>query len=494
MKNILSTIPFAALLLACGTDVPADAVSTGRDAATWPCYDGTAIPCNIAPLNFEITDEADGYVARLHAGSDELTLSGPFIDIPVGDWHALLQRHKGDSLHIDIYERKDGQWGRMNPMALYITPDTIDPYLVYRLIEPSYVSFEQLTINERNLTNFDTRVIYDNMANSRGDDGQCVNCHSFQAYNRTGRMQMHFRLAHGGTLVMQGHDIRKVNMKSGTAISSGVYPSWHPSLPLIAYSLNTTGQNFNTRDRQKVEVLDEASDVILYDVERGTTAYVAHDPDELETFPYWSPDGRSLYYCTAHFEYQTEQPDRELASRYKEIKYSIVRRPFDPSTRQFGQADTVVSAAATGQSATLPRPSPDGRYLLFTMAPYGNFHIWHPLADLYLKDLRSGEVRPLTEVNSPDVESYHAWSSSGRWIVVSSRRDDGSYTRPYFAWFDHEGRAHKPFLLPQRRQGYYQQLYKSFNIPEFIVAPVCQGRAEMVRALRQDATVVRLEE
>lgn len=112
-----------------------------------------------------------------------------------------------------------------------------------------------------------------------------------------------------------------------------------------------------------------------------------------------------------------------------------MRIPFDAETMTFGSPDTVYNAAMRRRSATFPRVSPDGNYLLFTEADYGTFHIWHKSADLYLMNLRTKSVRPLEEVNSRDVESYHSWSSNGRWIVFSSRRDDGSYTRPYIAWF-----------------------------------------------------------
>lgn len=495
-SHLTSLLLLAALFTGCGHEVPSEARYTGRAALTCPDYDGVAIPSNIAPLNFDIEDEADDYLTHIHCGDDEIVVSGQFVDIPLDDWHTLLEAHRGDSLRMDIYEKKEGQWERTKAKSMLIAPDTIDPYLVYRLIEPSYVAFEDITINQRNLTNFDVRVVYDNMAMNRGDgkDEQCVNCHSFQDYNRTERMQMHFRLRNGGTLVMQGHDLKKVNLKSDSAVSSGVYPSWHPTERLIAYSMNNTGQNFHTIDRQKVEVLDYASDVVVYDVERNTTTYVAHEPEELETFPYWSPDGKWLYYCTAHFTFQTDKHDMEMAQRAKEIRYDIVRRSFDASTRQFGKADTVVSASSIGKSATFPRVSPDGRYLIYTLADYGNFHIWHRSADLWLKDLQSGATRPLSEVNSPEVESYHAWSRNGRWLVVSSRRGDGNYTRPYLAWMDPQGNAHKPFLLPQRHSHYYQSLYKSFNIPEFIVAPVVQSQKEMMRTLEGEAETAKMEE
>lgn len=102
-------------------------------------------------------------------------------------------------------------------------------------------------------------------------------------------------------------------------------------------------------------------------------------------------------------------------------------------------------------------------------------------------DLTTRAVRALKEVNSPDVESYHSWSSNGRWIIYSTRRDDGSYTRPYIAYFDKKGNAHKPFILPQEDPDFYAQFFKSYNIPEFMTEPVEISRHSFVKAIEKDA-------
>ena len=110
--------------------------------------------------------------------------------------------------------------------------------------------------------------------------------------------------------------------------------------------------------------------------------------------------------------------------------------------------------------------------MVFTMAKYGYFHIWHRDADLWAMDLTTGEAKPLKEVNSNDTESYHTWSSNGRWLVFSSRRDDGTFTRPFFAHMDKDGKWGKPFELPQADPDYHRQFLRSYNIPEFMSGPV----------------------
>lgn len=427
-------------LSSCSKQVPRDAALQSTPVSIYPDYTALTIPYNIAPLNFEIRQDARQYLTRIYSSQGkEIIMEGKKVCIHPKDWKRLLKENKGDTLYTEIYLKKEEQWMKYPPLKNVIASEPIDQYISYRLIEPSYVTYEEVTINQRNLTSFDEKVIYSNQTLSDGDDGQCVNCHSFQNYNKTGNMQMHIRQRLGGTVIVTGKKVRKVNLKTDSTISAGVYPSWHPTENLIAYSVNTTGQDFHTKDAQKVEVMDYASDLILYDVSKNEVTAIAGEKNEFETFPYWSADGKSLYYVSAHFEQKTDNIDSELAEYYQQIKYNIYRKPFDIKTRQFGITDTIFMASDYQKSATFPRESPDGKYLLFTLGDFGNFHIWHKSSDLYLMDLTTRAVRALKEVNSPDVESYHSWSSNGRWIIYSTRRDDGSYTRPYIAYFDKRG-------------------------------------------------------
>ena len=87
-------------------------------------------------------------------------------------------------------------------------------------------------------------------------------------------------------------------------------------------------------------------------------------------------------------------------------------------------------------------------------------------------DLEKKVTYPLDLLNSNDVDSYHSWSSNNRWVVFSSRRIDGLYTRPFIAYIDAEGKPAKPFLLPQEDINFYHYFMKSYNIPEFITGKV----------------------
>ena len=501
MKRLFLFAATAMILVACDNKIPQHFTESEELPNIYPDYTNVTVPVNIAPLTFEFDGKADGIVARLSAGGEEVVCGDSKIQPSMGEWQQLVQAalsQQPSAIQVEVYIDKYDRWTRFKPFNIYVSPDSIDPYISYRLIPPSYVVYEELTINQRCLENYDESVIYDNMLCSDGAaNGQCINCHNYQQYNPD-RMQFHARQNKGGTIIACDGNIKKVNMRNEFILSAGVYPTWHPWLKLIVYSTNLTAQTFHAVDPNKVEVFDTQSDLIAYDVEKNEVRNIENVPNELECFPFWAPDGKTLYYCSAHFEYKdTIDNGQEFLTRTEEVKYNLYKKSFDPETLQFGPRELVFAADSMvndqhpdGMSATFPRISPDGRYLMFTLAQYGVFHIWHHDADLWLLDLQTGEARPMEEINSPDTESYHSWSSNGRWVVFSSRRYDGNYTRPFIAHIDNNGRGSKPFELPCANPDYHRQFLKCYNIPEFMRGPVTIKPQQFADVLKQNAEPV----
>jgi hypothetical protein len=476
-----------AILSACSAPSVKDARMSKDLPLIYPDYIGVTVPEGIAPLNFEVSLPTGSLVGdRLpaveavevnFAGSRKgtLTVRGKSdIDIPLTDWHTLLHDNAGDSLRVTVSSLTDGKWTTYRTFGIHVSTDSIDYGLNYRLIAPGYEVYGRMGIYERDLSTFDEHAV---LENTRVEG--CMNCH---AYNRGNpdRMSLHIRGMHGATLLRTPGQMAAYKTATDKTLGSCVYPYWHPGGRYIAYSTNTTRQGFHLGLKKRIEVFDSASDVLVYDTEKNElilSPSLCND-SVWETFPAFSADGRSLYFCSA--------AQKEIPAEVKQIRYSLCRVSFDPATGQIGnQVDTLVNAAAQGKSISFPRPSYDGRHLLYTLSDYGNFSIWHPEADLWLLDLQDGSRRPLTEVNSPDTESYHGWSANSRWIVFSSRRDDGLFTRPYIAHIDAEGRCGKPFMLPQRHpREYYDQQFRSYNIPEFVVRPVALDQMKAATLLR----------
>ena len=492
MRKTFSIIALGLLICGCSQQLPTDFSQSESWPRIYPDYVNVTVPMNIAPLTFKMDDQSDEMTVRYTFADEEIICRGSQSQPDINDWNHLLATAQGKTIQVETYACKNGQWIKFKSFDIHVSSDSIDPYISYRLISPSYITYEELTINQRCLENYDESVIYDNMLCTDSEKGQCINCHNFQQYNPE-RMQFHARQNSGGTVITYDGKIRKIDLRNDSILSAGVYPSWHPVLPLIAYSTNTTRQSFHVTDPNKIEVYDIESDLIAYDVEKNEVMNIENDPNELEVFPFWAPDGKSVYYCSAHFEYPSTTTNKNayLLRHSDQIFYNIYRKSFDPATMEFGPRELVFAADTLGMSATLPRISPDGRYLMFTMGKYGVFHIWHRDADLWMLDLRTGEARPMQELNSPDTESYHSWSSNGRWVVFSSRRHDGTYTRPFIAHIDEKGNGTKPFELPCADPDYHLQFMKCYNIPEFMHGPVTIKPHAFADVLKRDGEPVK---
>lgn len=489
MKKLMLVIYVALLLVVagCGKKVPETNVTDmpGVPSIT-PGYTGVVLPPDIAPMNFEIDMPGERYVTLVEGDAGTPVIAeGKMVKFDIGDWHKLLDANRGKELRYSVYVGDEaGAWKRYR-FSNMVAVDSIDRYFSYRLIEPSFVQYGGLSINQRDLSSFDETVIFNNAFPTEDSRGFCINCHVPRNQYSDCKSQFHVRQFNGGTVIMDGDKAEKVNLKTDSTLSAGVYPAWHPTLDLIAYSVNDTHQRFFASDNQKVEVIDAASGLILYDTDRATVTTIIDEPDVMETFPAWSPDGLTLYYSAARYPAGVTPDNVDMA--FDSLRYDILAMRFNPADHTFSTPDTIVAASARGRSALLPRVSPDGKWLLFCEADHGTFHIWHKDSDLFVMNIASGEISPLTEANSNDTDSYHSWSSNSRWILFSSRRDDGSYTRPYITYFSPEGKASKAFVVPQEDTSYYKDLMKSYNVPEFMVQPVKVKRRELIRAVNSEA-------
>jgi len=446
---------------------------TGQMPLIFPDYAGVTVPANIAPLDFSLIG-ADKCAITVKSGDFKHTVRGVdgLFRFSSRIWKRLVA---SDEITMTVMAKKDGGWIAFNPFSIYVSKDEIDPWISYRLIPPGYQGWKDMGIYQRCLENYAQKTIIDNSYS----DNNCMNCHSYPSRN-SHKMLFHARADYGGTFLIQDGEIEKLNTKTDSTISALVYPYWHPSEKFIAFSVNTTLQSFFNHNPNRIEVFDKASDVVIYDVQNHGIFWspLTKTTERFETFPTFSPDGKWLYFCSA-------EAVNDMPAGYDNVKYAIMRIRFNPEDCTFGDTvETVFNAPAIGMSASFPRISPDGKYLAFTLHGYGNFSIWHKDADIRLIDLGTGELIDDMAMNSEDVESYHSWSSNGRWLIFSSRRDDGLYTKPYIVHISADGRASKPFLLPQKNPlKYYHDLLFSYNIPEMMSGEVTVKKSSILSVM-----------
>jgi hypothetical protein len=126
--------------------------------------------------------------------------------------------------------------------------------------------------------------------------------------------------------------------------------------------------------------------------------------------------------------------------------------------------------------------SPDGHYLVFTVTDSGSFPVFRSNSELFLLRLDTRELEPLP-INSNQADTWHCWSSNGRWLVFGSKRLDGVFTRLLITHVDPAARFSKPLLLPQEDPTYYDTCLDNFNVPELVRGPVQISEEELARAV-----------
>ena len=460
-------------------------VSVDRLPRIRPDYVAAVIPPNIAPLNFRVDEPGTQYVVVIRSAKGQevrLFSKTGSVMIPQRAWRSLLQANRGGELIFDVYvQAQDRQWHRYDSIRNAIAPDEMDPYLMYRLIDSEYNLYFHMGLYQRDLRNYDESVVL--RSDFRGV--ACMNCHTF-LNNSADQMIVHIRggaSPYGnGMLLMNGATVRKIDTQTRFSLGLAAFTAWHPSGRLVVFSMNKIRQFFHTARPETRDVVDMDSDLAVYLLASRTVTSTSaiSSAVRLETWPTWSPDGRYLYFCSAPVLWA----DRETVppEQYRGVRYDLMRISYDISTGTWGNLETVLSAAKTGLSIAQPRISPEGRFLAFCMSEYSTFPSFQPSSDLYLMDLESGRYGRMA-CNSDRSESWHSWSSNSRWLVFSSKRDDGQSIRPYFSYVDENGVAHKPFVMPKEDPAFYDSFVDLFQMPEFVKGPVRQRGAKLARAI-----------
>ena len=456
----------------------------------YPDYTDITIPKNIAPLNFLLRGDFEGVQVTATCGDEmmEVNTRGHRVQFDIDDWKDLLAASAGKRIDVTVTAKTGGKWYAYRSFTWQVTDDTVDPYLTYRLIEPDYEVWHNLTIRERCVETFDERIISDyNLVENR-----CMNCHIYGSQDPNLSM-MYVRGEGGGAILNRDGKLSKLGIKTDGMVSGSVYYAFSPDGRFITFSTNIIIPGFHSMPKKRLEVFDTKSDVYVADLEKNLIldCPLLCDSTVLETFPVFSPDGKSIYYCASDAAPLQKNDIQGL-------QYSLVRIAFDPTTGTFGEkVDTIFPQQSTlktqnptfntQNSVCHPKVSPDGCYLLYTVAHYGTFPIWHTESDQQLMDLQTGAIDTLAVVNSAKSDTYHSWSSDSRWFVFASKRDDGLYGKPYFCYIDREGKAHKPFVLPQEHPDFYDNCLKSFNVPELGRGPLPFDAMDVSRAMKQES-------
>ena len=213
--------------------------------------------------------------------------------------------------------------------------------------------------------------------------------------------------------------------------------------------------------------------LVVYDRETGTYAALpgADDPEYVQSNPVWSPDGQTIVFARTK-AYRSERLDQrnsalidekdvpEFTVDNKPFRYDLYRIPFNGG--RGGTPVPLEGASNNGMSNYFPKYSPDGQWIVFCKAD--NYMLLRPDSDLYIIPAAGGEARRMRS-NTPRMNSWHSWSSNGRWLVFSSKAN-GPYTQLFLTHVDEDGNDTPPVLLER-----FTSADRAANIPEFVKLP-----------------------
>lgn len=372
-----------------------------------PYPNGATIPCNIAPLTQSMSEE---------------------------EWQKTLQANRGKTIEID---------GK-----IYHIAEPIDQYITYRKIFNSERTATSMEIMERDITNFDERILF----NSKEMGGRCINCHTSRN-NNSNEAMIFVRGEGGGNIIIKDSTVK--NLQTDMPVN---YPSFHSNKNIIAFSTNKFHGMF--RYIQYAKTVDMAADnpgiIIIYN---QTTSEIITSKDLSDknnydySSPCWSNDGKFLYFCRSE-KLNTNSPEM--------YRFDLYRAEYDTATNTLGQIECVYPFSKHGLSCAIPKHSPTDKFLVVTALPSGTFPAQNA-GDLYIVKPNTKTAEPLTNANSPYGEKYHSFSSNGRWLVFSSTRISKMFSTTHICHIDSSGKVGIPIAMPQKADFYSRNIYSQTN-------------------------------
>ncbi len=343
-----------------------------------------------------------------------------------------------------VFMAGEDRTSRSAPARLIVSEHALDQGVAYRLVPPL---FDPLLPNALGFLAIDTGE----RTNLARFEGTCVGCHAYAAGASC------FNAKRGGDrrLVGAGRRDGAVRMKQ-LAAGNFSFAALSPDGRSVAVVYNPVG-NLSVNETV-VEPFDypyRSADIYVGGTGDGGLAPLpgANDPDVVEDMPAWSADGERIVFS----RYRLEGKEGEAGIRRMDL-YEV---PFNGG--RGGAAVPVKGASADGLCQYFPKYSPDGKWISFCRGDCSKGVYARRSSDIYLLPASGGEAVRLG-LNAEDaMDSWHAWSADGRWLVFSSNRGAGDLTALYLAYIDGRGRSHPPLELAAWEG-------MKANVPQFVPA------------------------
>lgn len=479
--------------------------------------DSIVIPANIAPLNFCFSDTFYFKNAKVRIiAYDSLHNQCKTYDfkikriggthMPLRKWKKLMEVANGGHLSARVFVKTEQGVMRYKDLHWFVSPDKIDRYLLYRVSQYEEGQHGEVFFTQRDLENFKNRYVGHNRLLDYDNPGRrsCMNCHDCLS-NDSHNMVFHVRGVHKGTILMRGDTLMKIAIPDNYNLRL-TYPAWHPSGKIVAFSTNLPlSVHYASSTNKIIYTLDTLGSIVFLDLEnmRLFSCPELTDTAYDQVFPTWSPDGKRLYFCRSPkkdynvfpFPQYIDSSFSMRQNRTEQIWDDVMQMDFDPQTKVFSGLRCTYPFSQMQKSASMPKVSRDGRYLLLSLLQTSTFPLQN-LGDFYRLDLQADTLQPVEVdiLNTPGSEKGHSFSSDGHWMVFSSSRRTLAIPETYITYFDSEnGTFSKPFLVPQKQGDFYLTNLQGFVFPVLSTTQVSYSPRQVAKVIRGEATRIKID-
>lgn len=336
----------------------------------------------------------------------------------------------------------------LDEVKFRISPHPTDPIIVYRMVTPLFHGFKTPDIYYREVSNTEMKMFLPSKSQ------YCTNCHVFPVSPTRPRQAPRMGIAVRRTFEqVRLLGIYDFGAQEGKTIQvNSFFMSWDLTNRRIATGIGGGITNRPPITLETQEFYVRIADIVIVDTDTKEVRPLpgAAKAEYMETFPAWSADSKTIVFSRA-----TEYDDLPAT-----VQYDLYRVPYNDG--KGGEPSPVPGASHNGRSNFAARFSPDGKWMVYNQADNGS--LVEPTADLWIVSTEEGAQPRELECNTRvATDSHHCWSSNSRWLLFTSKRHDGVFTRIYLTEIDEDGHASPPVELPTSGD-----TMMCYNVPEFL--------------------------
>lgn len=420
---------------------------------------GAQIPADLAAPRFRWPGPNQGHwLVELHAATRPplqlLATENPWVPAPA-DWDLIRALAPGQPITVRVLQTTDDTAVDVAHGAFTVSTDPLAAQVLYLELPVPFKTAE------KNIGQFRWRVLDPSASAEPRTVIQnlpyCANCHTLSDDGRVFGLDMDYRGDKGGFALAPVEPrmvLRTANVMSWNnfephknATSRGLFARISPRGDFVAATIQERPFMIRINDPAYSQLFFPLSGRIAFYTLADRTVRLlpgASDPGLIQTNPVWTPDGEGITFArgTASADLWATLGDKKVMdaapgetihslNHKHRIRFDLWHLPFRGG--HGGEPAPIAGASNNGKSNYFPRYSPDGDWLVFCQAETGL--VSQPGSKLVMLPARGGKPRDM-RCNRPELNSWHSFSPNGRWMLFSSKGEDGVLTRVFITHID----------------------------------------------------------